>query len=454
MGLYAITDIETTGGNVEGEKITEIAIFLYDGKKILDKYHSLVNPEKNIPSFITRLTGINDAMVSESPKFFEIAKDIHEFTKGATFVAHNVSFDYNFIRREFRSLGFDFSREILCTVNLSRKLIPNEKSYSLGKLCASIGISLDNHHRAKADAFATTELFSLLLTKKEALGLVLEKTKLANLHVGLSKESLADLPKAVGVYYFFDESDEVIYIGKSKNIHRRVFSHLYSNKSKKAIEMKGKIAKVEYYLCGSELVALLKESQEIKKFKPIYNRAQKKTKYPVALYAKYNVKGYAELNLAKKIKDELPLMFFNSYENAKDRLFAFVKEFDLCPKLCGLYPKTQDCFHYTIKECKGACVGEEAIAIYNKKVEAFIAHLTFEKKSFFILDKGRSANETSVVSVLNGIYHGFGFIKNSKSDFTPQELNKCVKSYVDNKDANQIIKSCLHNSNTHQLLHY
>ena len=453
MSLYAITDIETTGGNVEGERITEIAIVLFDGKKVVDRFHSLINPEKPIPYFITKLTGINDQMVSNSPKFFQVAKQIHEFTKDAIFVAHNVAFDYNFIRREFQSLGFDYGRDVLCTVNLSRKLLPSEPSYSLGKLCSSLGIDLDNHHRALSDTLATVELFKLLLSKKNALEVIQNRMKGIILHSELSKDSLLSIPKSTGVYYFFDEQDKIIYVGKSKNIYKRVFSHLYSNKSKKAIEMKSKIAKVSFELCGSELVALLKESNDIKKHKPVYNRAQKTTKYPVGLYVSYDLNGYLRLKLDKKVKDALPILYFNSFESAKSRLFSLCEEYELCPKLCSLYPESATCFHYQIKVCKGACEGEELATRYNQKVNRLISFLTFEGQNFYILDSGRKGSEFSVVSVQNGEYVGFGFIDNSK-ELSPEKLSKCIEPYSNNKDVHQIIKSYLSSNDSRQTVQY
>ncbi|HRH67829.1 MAG TPA: 3'-5' exonuclease, partial [Bacteroidia bacterium] len=156
---YAIVDVETTGGNALQDKITEIAIYLHDGNRVIDEFVSLINPECSIPPFISRLTGISDEMVQDAPKFFELAKDIIQFTDGATLVAHNAQFDYTFIRQEYKSLGYSFSRDYLCTVKLSRKLIPGHRSYSLGNLCSSLGIQLENRHRAHGDALATVKLF-------------------------------------------------------------------------------------------------------------------------------------------------------------------------------------------------------------------------------------------------------------------------------------------------------
>ena len=218
--MYAIIDIETTGLSPAIEKITEIAIYLHDGEKITDSYSTLINPERRISPYITQLTGITNEMVEDAPKFWEIAKDIITLTENRTFVAHNASFDYNFIRSEFKSLGYNFSRDRLCTVKLSRKIIPGFKSYSLGNLCNSLHIIVNDRHRAMGDAFATVKLFELLLTKDKSLG---KKTNTKFYNIEASK--IASLPEEAGVYYFYNQQGDIIYIGKSKDIRARVFSH-------------------------------------------------------------------------------------------------------------------------------------------------------------------------------------------------------------------------------------
>ena len=166
--MYSIIDIETTGGNPKTEKITEISVFLHDGTRITDEFTSLVNPERSIPAFITEITGISNNMVADAPRFYEIAKKIVEITNDRTFVAHNAPFDFGFICEEFRQLGYVYSRNILCTVKLSRKMIPGLRSYSLGKLCSDLNIRTENRHRAKGDALATLKLFEMLLSLDSA----------------------------------------------------------------------------------------------------------------------------------------------------------------------------------------------------------------------------------------------------------------------------------------------
>lgn len=165
--MFAIIDIETTGNGYKHGQITEIAIFQHNGKEVTDSYSSLIKPDMDIPLFITRLTGISNEMVKNAPRFYEIARKVVEMTAGRIFVAHNVHFDYKFVREEFKRLGYDFNRKTLCTVQLSKKLMPGHKSYSLGNLCQEKGIEINGRHRAAGDALATVKLFELLLKENE-----------------------------------------------------------------------------------------------------------------------------------------------------------------------------------------------------------------------------------------------------------------------------------------------
>jgi DNA polymerase-3 subunit epsilon len=166
---YAIIDIETSGGSWQRDRITEIAIYIHDGNQITNEFTSLVNPETSIPYYITKLTGITNEMVADAPKFYEIARDVVLLTEGCTFVAHNAPFDYRFIQAEFKRLGYDYHRNVLCTVKLSRKAFPGHKSYSLGNICSNLGIEIESRHRAAGDALATVKLFERILNETNLL---------------------------------------------------------------------------------------------------------------------------------------------------------------------------------------------------------------------------------------------------------------------------------------------
>jgi len=271
--LYAIVDIETTGGKFNEEGITEIAIYKFDGHEVVDQFISLVNPERDIQPFVVQLTGINSNMLRNAPKFYEVAKRIIEITEDCILVAHNAQFDYRILGTEFRRLGYDYKRKTLCTVELSKDLIPGQASYSLGKLVRSLGIPVTDRHRASGDALATVKLFKLLLAKDTSKNIIQQSIKVNQKNKLDSKFLiiLDKLPTITGVYYIHNADGDIIYIGKSNNIKKRLNQHFLGTnaKSKKIQKL---VSDVTFESTGSELVALLKESEEIKQIKPLFNR--------------------------------------------------------------------------------------------------------------------------------------------------------------------------------------
>jgi DNA polymerase-3 subunit epsilon len=414
--LYAIIDLETTGGQPAQDRITEIAIFIHDGEKVVDQFDTLLNPGRPIPFFISQLTGITDDMVRDAPKFHEVARKVVEMTEGCVFVAHNVRFDYSFMKKEFADLGFNYSRKTLCTVRLSRSLIPGQPSYSLGKLCQNIGIPLNGRHRAAGDAAATAILFDRLLKitqQEEALTnpaispadtlaaldvtapaghrpatkqpsprkvkAVQDAIKTALLPPNITPQKVASLPQEAGVYYFHNEQGEVIYVGKSINIYKRIQQHFAVDyKSRKSIEFKNSISDITWELTGSELVALLYESHEIKRMKPLYNRQQRRSVFPAGIFLRTDEQGYKHLyyGRADDHAESHPLIALGNQFKAKGFLFHKVAKFNLCQKLCDLYKTQGSCFDYQVHRCTGACLGLEPPEEYNQRVEEAIESFT------------------------------------------------------------------------------
>lgn len=456
--MYAILDIETTGGSPKTEKITEIAIFFHDGNKVVDEWSTLINPEKDIPYFITGLTGITNEMVANAPRFYEIAKELVERTEDYTIVAHNASFDYGFIKNEFSRLGFEYNREVLCTVRLSRKLIPGHKSYSLGKICKDLGIEITDRHRAAGDALATVQLFELLQEQGKQNGSDLvspPSTKYKNLNANLKVEDITVLPEKAGTYYFYDENDILLYIGKSINIKKRILSHLGNTSSKRATEMKERITSISYELTGSELIALLKESEEIKQNKPMYNRAQRRTLSHWGLYTEKDPFGYITLSLAKlSDRIEHPVTGFNNKTEAREMLTRLVEKHWLCQKLTGLYHTDGACFHYGIRQCNGACVQKESVKDYNKRAEELLSGFRLDQGNMLIIDQGRNLAEKSVVRIEKGIYMGFGYISVEEGYLGIDQMLDCVKPALDNRDVRQILNSWLRKNKVEKILYY
>jgi DNA polymerase III subunit epsilon len=459
--MYAVVDIETTGGSPKSEKITEIAIYISDGKEIVDEFTTLVNPEKSIPYFITSLTGITNEMVSDAPKFYEIAKQLVEITEDKIIVAHNVSFDYRFIRSEFKSLGYDFTRNNLCTLQLSRRLFPGHRSYSLGNICKDLGINIENRHRAAGDALATVRLLEMLLKKCNESGTdnlidAASRPNMKNLHPLLDRKIMDNLPEETGVYYFLNDQNQVIYIGKSRNLKQRVFSHLSNNGSRRSIELKENIASIEYEITGSELVALLIESSEIKKHSPYYNRAQKRKVMQYGLFSFKDDNGYLNLKIDRTALrlNETPYTCFTNQAEAKTILSRLTERYWLCQKLCGLYETEGACFHYEIRQCNGACIGKESPAVYNNRVTKALSTFYYDNKNFLIIDRGRNHSERSIIQVENGKYMGFGYLNTEESYVHLDSLLDCIKIYEDNRDIHQIIRSYLNNNEVEKIIKY
>jgi len=274
--LYVVIDIETTGGKYNEEGITEIAIHKFDGNDVIDSFISLVNPEKEIQPFVVKLTGINNKMLRNAPKFYEIAKEIIEITRDCTLVAHNASFDYRILRSEFKRLGYSYEAPTLCTVELSKKLIPDMESYSLGKLCKKIGIPITDRHRANGDAIATVKLLEILL-QKDTDKIIVKSTIKSGNQRDLSKKLLTileEVPTKTGVFYFHRYNGDIMYIGRGKNI-KKIVNQVFLRSSKKARSLQKELVSVTYELTGSELIALLKYQEELKTHHPKYNKNQK-----------------------------------------------------------------------------------------------------------------------------------------------------------------------------------
>ncbi len=442
--MYSIIDIETTGGQYNEEGITEIAIYKFDGHDVVDQFISLVNPEKPIQPFVVKLTGINSAMLRSAPKFYEVAKRIIEITEGTIVVAHNASFDYRILQTEFRRLGYDFKKPTLCTVELAKKIIPNLPSYSLGKLVRSLGIPMADRHRASGDALATVKLFKMLLAKDLEKEIVKSFVK-TEIKAGLSPKLLdivEKLPSKTGIYYIHNEKGDLIYIGKSKNIKKRVNQH-FTGSNSKSKKIQRDVYAVTFEETGSELIALLKESEEIKINKPIYNRAQRKTLFNYAIYSHVDEQGYLALTVEKSDGRKKEITSFTSLQEGKNMLFKITSEYNLCQKINGLYETKTACFQYKIKECFGACVQKEAPEEYNARVENFIQNMHFESNNMVVVDKGRSIEERSAVLIENGIYKGYCFFDLNYQITNVEVLRNIIIPMQNNRDTKTIIQMYL-----------
>ncbi len=439
--MFAIIDVETTGLSAKQEKLTEIAIIIHDGFAEVERFQTLLNPERKIPYRITQLTGINDQMVANSPKFYEVAKKIIELTEGKTIVAHNVTFDYGFIKAEFMEFGYDFQRETLCTVRTSRKVFPGMPSYSLSRLTTAFGIEHSMKHRAMGDAEATKLLFEHIIKSDPTI----LNGKVTTLPKALSEEVVKSLPQKPGVYYFKNSSGGIIYVGKSKNIRQRVRQHLSNYETKKAVEMLNNISSIDFTITGNELIAMLLESEEIKRLKPIYNRAQLRSVFHYGIFTSIDEGGYFCLRPGRNEPMSNPVTTFSSQVEAKDFLHFLVDEYNLCLTKCGLYDTSGPCFNHQIHKCDGACTGEESPSEYNNKLTEAIERLKFNHNNFFLIEEGLNKGEFGVVQVFNGHYRGYGYIKEVYLDDLNM-IKNCIQEKKSNKDTQSIILSYMRNN--------
>lgn len=439
--MYTIIDVETTG---QGNKITEIAVFKYDGNQVIDEFTSLINPESYIPDYITALTGIDNLMVANAPIFSDIAEAVLAITEGAIFVAHNVNFDYNVIRNEFKAIGIDFTRRKLCTVRLSRKLIPGHTSYSLGKICQALNININGRHRARGDAEATAILFKRLLNAPDAEivfnDFLKKSSKEATLPPHLPSAVFNAIPNAAGVYYFKNKKRKVIYVGKAKDLKKRVLGHFY-NKTQRELNLCRETAYIDFELSGSELIALLMEDAAIKHYFPEYNQASKRAPIAYAIFRFEDRHGIIHLAYNNLKATPNPLLVFYNITDCRQFLERLCIQFELCPKYCHLQEGVAQCSHYFINTCHGICVGNEPVNDYNTRVQHAIKHTIENSKDRVIKQKGRHPDEEAFVLIKNGVYFGYGFIDRSEQIINPEDLELFLIPQKNNADVQKILRS-------------
>lgn len=447
--MYAIVDIETTGGYSGYHKITEVAIYHHDGLNITDRFQLLINPGRNIPYFITGLTGIHNEMVRDAPTFEDVADEIFSWLDGRVFVAHNAHFDYSFLKKEFEDAGINWNSKKLCTVRLSRKIIPGLRSYSLGRLAESLGVSITDRHRAGGDAEATAKIFDLLLRRdtEGAIANALKKNSGETiLPPNLPRSEFDKLPAKAGVYYFHDAKGKVIYVGKAINIKKRIAGHFTGDAREwNRSNIRNEIHQITYELTGTELIALIHESQEIQRLWPKYNLAQKFKVEEWGIYDYEDRNGYIRFSITPRTRGSVPLISFTSKGDAWNFMWEKLREHQLCPKLCGLQKTAGSCYEHQSGNCNGACILAEEAAVYNARVQESINSISDQEQSLAIIGRGRNTDEQSLVLIEKGNFLGFGFMDKTASVSSFNEARNFIKAGKENRIAQNIINSFLLN---------
>jgi DNA polymerase-3 subunit epsilon len=408
--LYAVVDIETTGGHASSNGITEIAVFVYDGASVVEHYETLINPDCPIPGFITGLTGITNDMVKDAPYFWEVADRIFNLLNGNVFVAHNVNFDYSFVKNELAKCGYELNAKKLCTVRMSRKVFPGYKSYSLGNICGYLGISIDNRHRAGGDALATVRLLEQILGNDSGniVPKSLKKTsREQSLPPNVSRAHYEQLPDMPGVYYFLDQRGKVLYVGKAKNLKKRVGSHFSNNStSRQKQDFMREIYGISYEVCGNELIALLLESHEIKRLWPKFNRSQKRYEPRFGIIHYTDQRGIQRLAIQKLRQNISASVYFDTMIECLSALRQTAESYELCPRLSGIAIAEESCDN---EKCACRKGDKKVIAQYNIKVTDAVTALTAQE-SYVIVEEGRHKDESACVVVENGQFTGMGYM--------------------------------------------
>lgn len=412
--MYAIVDIETTGGYAANNDITEVAIVLHDGQKVTSRYETLIKPIREIPRYIQTLTGISPELVKNAPSFFEVAPEIAGILKDRIFIAHNVNFDYSFLKLHLEQANQELNCQKLCTVRLTKKVFPGLLSYSLGNLCRHFGIEIAKRHRAGGDADGTTKLFELLLENGADTHIktfIKKGAKEQSLPPNLSKEEVEQLPYSPGVYYFHDQKDKVVYVGKAKNLKYRVRSHFTHNGAgRQRQDFLRTIHRITYQPCATELMAFIIENVEIRRLWPAYNYSQKNPSVVFGLYSFEDQSGYTRLAIDRKRKNLQPVYSFGLLDEGRRMLRHLIAEYKLCPKLCFIQTADEPCIGIQEETCLGACEKKETPKRYNKRVQKAINYLNQSLPTFAIIDSGIQTGEKSCILVERGRFYGMGYL--------------------------------------------
>ena len=431
--MYAIVDIETTGSHPHDNGITEIAILLHNGEQIEGRFETLINPLRPIPRYVSQLTGITNDMTAAAPRFEEVADKIYNLLQNRIFIAHNVNFDYSFVKHHLRCAGYEWLPKKLCTLKLSRKAFPDLHKYGLGHICRSLDIPVSNRHRAGGDANATTILFEKILSaggEKLIREFLKKENREQILPPNLPSEQIKALPYTPGVYYFHDAHGKVIYVGKAKCLRQRVVSHFTGlNTGRKRQEFLRNIHSVTHQECATEFIASIFESVEIKRLWPVYNVSQKRPEQMFGIYLFEDSRGYKRLAIDKKRRHFEPLLSFTQFTDAHRMLWKIVKEHELHPSLCFLDRTTISDDHFPEKE------------LYNAKVDGALQNMKAQQNSFIILEPAAFTRENVCVLVENGVFYGMGNIPENMNFTNLEKIKNKMTKYPENEAVRSMIRS-------------
>ena len=442
---FAIISMTTFGYKPNPLRIVQLTVSKLKGEYYEPIYQTNINPEERIPNYIQQKTGLNDSILLQAPTFAEVADTILRELEDHILIGHNASFLHYALQSEFKYLGYSFKTPQLCTVRLAKKLIPNMTSYELPYLSSVLNIPYTASSNLNDDNAAVAILFQRLilldddeLVISKFLEPKAEKENIAPKNIAYQK--LNSLPNSPGIYKFQDERGEVVYVGKAKDIKKRVLSHFYSS-SEKEITLCDATYHIDFETTGSELIALLREADLIDKLDPPFNYIQKKSYVTYHIVPQKNRKGILQLKIERRPFEHSPTEIFLKRGDAIKRLIELTKEFKLCPLQTGLKSKLGRCTHGEYDECDGVCTGDEELGLYNEKVENALDYLNNENDNYVLFENGRTKEERSFLLILHGVYQGFGFLDNSQSVSSLEDLKDMLNPKKHSYHTAKIISS-------------
>ncbi|SDS59495.1 DNA polymerase-3 subunit epsilon [Maribacter dokdonensis] len=441
---FAIVTMTTFGYKPNPLRIVQLSISKLKGEFYQTIFTTNINPEERIPNYIQERTGLTDSILLKAPTFSDVANTILQELENHILVGHNASFLHYALQSEFKYLGYSFKIPQLCTIRLAKKLMPNMTNYELPYLSSVLNIPFTPSNDLEEYSNAVDILLQRLIQLDDEdviskfLAPKVEKEHFIPKNIQYQK--LNTLPNVPGVYRFQDQSGETLYVGKAKDIKKRVLSHFY-NSSEKEIALCDATFHIDFETTGSELIALLREADLIDKIDPPYNYIQKKNYITYYIIPQKNKKGILQLKIERRPFAHSPTEIFLRRGDAIKRLIQLTEKFKLCPLQTGLKTKLGRCTHGEYNECDGVCTGEEEIGSYNHKVENALDYLNNENDNYIIFEKGRTKAERSFILILHGVYQGYGFIDNSQSFSSIEDFKDMLDSKKHSYHTAKIISS-------------
>lgn len=438
---YAIVATHTVPITKSIHRLIAINIIRRTAKSVVKTLEALLNPRCIVPEHISRETNIYQTDVRFEPVFCELAENILDILDGTILVSHRADFDYRVLKGEFRTIGYKFTSAILCTSKFAQNVLPDLGQYDLEAVYKHSAVSCNPLKSVGEKVLATDHLFRTLYLEKSAADNPKLKIRLPpTVRHHAERYNIQALQQKPGVYYFKDESGNILYIGKAVRLRERVRSH-FNDKTKRETDLCAHTFTIDHVHTGSNLVAELLETDEIFKFKPRFNIAQKNSTKPYIITTSENKKGYLKFSIIRKdYSDSVNEVSYNRKSVVK-RLKEVCELFNLCPKFCGFHRNLGKCDHTDFTDCTGACIEEEMVETYNLRVKQADKYLNNCFKNFAIKVHGRNTTETGFVLVRDGIYQGYGFLGTSDQIASADDFEHYLKRMAHTYQTSRIIGS-------------